>query len=188
MKKKLVIYLNAPITLGFTAVCLLALLLQYLTNGLSTNLLFSTYGSSWLNPLTYIRLIGHVFGHANFEHLISNMLFILLLGPMLEEKYGNKLIYVIVATALVTGVIHNIFEPNVQLLGASGVVFAFILLASITGTNQGIPITLILVAILWIGGEIYDGLTSMDNVSQITHIIGGIVGAGIGLAFKDKSK
>ena len=186
MKKKIVIYLNAPITLGFTAICLIALLLQYLTNGISTNLIFSTYGSSLLDPLTYVRLIGHVFGHANFEHLISNMLFILLLGPMLEEKYGDRLIYVILATALVTGVIHDIFEPDIQLLGASGVVFAFILLASITGNNQGIPITLILVAVLWIGGEIYDGLTSADNVSQITHIIGGIVGAVIGLAFKRK--
>lgn len=187
MKKKLVIYLNAPITLGFCGVCLFALMLQYLTGGASTNLLFSTYGSSFLNPLTYVRLIGHVFGHADFDHLISNMLFILLLGPMLEEKYKERLIYVIVVTALVTGILHNIFQPNVQLLGASGVVFAFILLASITGNSQGIPVTLILVAILWIGGEVYDGLTSPDNVSHITHIVGGIVGALIGLAFKKRN-
>lgn len=187
MKKKLVIYLNAPITLGFTAICLLVLLLQYLTNGLSTNILFSTYGSSFLDPLTYVRLIGHVFGHADFEHLLSNMLFILLLGPMLEEKYGERLIYVIIITAVVTGLLHNIFEPDIQLLGASGVVFSFILLASITGSNQGIPVTLILVAILWIGGEVYDGLVSVDNVSHITHIVGGLVGAGIGLSMKKKN-
>lgn len=187
MKKKIVIYLNAPITLGFSAICLIALLLQFITNGASTNLIFSTYRASLLDPLTYVRLVGHVFGHTNFDHLLSNMLFILLLGPILEEKYKDRLIYVILATALVTGIIHNIFSPGVQLLGASGVVFAFILLASITGNNQGIPVTLIIVAVLWIGGEIYDGITNVDNISQITHIIGGIVGAATGLAFKRRN-
>lgn len=187
MKKKFVVYFNAPITLAFTAICLIALLLQYLTAGASTDLIFSTYGSSLLDPLTYLRLICHVFGHSDFDHLISNLLFILLLGPMLEEKYHDKLIFVILATALVTGIIHNIFSPNIQLLGASGVVFAFILLASITGKTYGIPITLILVAVLWVGGEIYDGIMVADNVSQITHIIGGVVGALTGLAFKDNS-
>lgn len=134
----------------------------------------------------YVRLIGHVFGHAGYDHLISNMLFILLLGPILEEKYHDKLITVILVTAVVTGVIHNIFAPNIQLLGASGVVFAFILLASITGNQNGIPLTLILVAVLWIGGEIVDGLTASDNISQLTHIIGGISGAMMGMLFKGR--
>lgn len=185
-KNKTLVYLNAPITIGFVAICVLALVLQYLTNGNSTYLLFSTYGSSLLNPLTYIRLIGHVFGHANFTHLISNMMYILLLGPILEEKYHDKLIIVILVTALVTGICHNIMAPSTQLLGASGVVFAFILLASITGKEQGIPVTLILVAIMWIGGEVYDGLTAADSISQLTHIIGGITGALVGMYFKNK--
>lgn len=182
--KKLKIYFNAPITLTFVGICLLALVLDTLTLGKSTDLIFSTYKSSLLDPLMYVRLIGHVFGHAGYSHFISNMLYILLLGPMLEEKYHDKLIIVIIATALVTGVCNNIFSPNTQLLGASGVVFAFILLASITGRDDGIPITLILVAILWVGGEVM-GLTNSDGISHITHIIGGIVGAIIGLSFKN---
>ena len=187
MRKRIVIYLNAPITIGFVVVCVIALVLQYLTNGYSTDLLFSTYSSSLLNPFTYIRLIGHVFGHADFAHLLSNIMYILILGPMLEEKYRDKLIYVILTTALVTGIINNIFFPNTQLLGASGVVFAFILLSSITGTNKGIPITAIIVALLWIGGEVYDMVSLHDNISQITHIIGGITGLIIGLQFKNNN-
>lgn len=186
MKKKTKIYLNAPITLGFAGICVLSLLLQLITNGVSTKLLFSTYGSSLLHPLTYVRLLGHIFGHADFNHLVSNMLYILLLGPMLEEKYGSKLIVVIAITGVVTGLIHNIINPNVMLLGASGVVFAFILLSSITGKDKGIPLTLILVALFWIGGEIYTGVTTTDSISQLTHILGGLVGASIGLMFKDR--
>jgi len=182
--KKLKIYFNAPITLLFCLICVIALGLDRITTGDSTSLLFSTYGSSLLNPMTYIRLFFHVFGHANWSHLISNMLYILLLGPILEEKYHDRLIVVIGVTALVTGVLHNILDPNTALLGASGVVFAFILLASITGKSDGIPITLILVAVLWLGNEMVMGVTTSDNISQLTHIIGGLSGAFLGILFK----
>ena len=114
-------------------------------------------------------------------YLIYN---ILLLGPILEEKYHDRLIIVIIVTAVVTGIVHNIVSPDVQLLGASGVVFSFILLASITGNEEGIPFTLIVVALLWIGGEVYDGIMVQDSISQLTHIVGGIVGAIVGLRFK----
>ncbi|MBR2578176.1 MAG: rhomboid family intramembrane serine protease [Erysipelotrichaceae bacterium] len=183
-KRKFRIYFNAPITLGFVGICVAALILQNITAYASTFYIFSTYGSSLLDPLTYVRLIGHVFGHADINHLVSNMMYILLLGPILEEKYKDRLIVVIIITALVTGIVHNIVAPDIQLLGASGVVFAFILLSSITGDEYGIPVTLIIVAIMWIGGEIYDGLMFADSISQLTHILGGLVGAVVGMLFK----
>ena len=182
--KKRKIYLNAPITLGFSLICIIALLLNMVSSGKTKVLFFSTYGSSLLSPMTYIRLLGHIFGHANVDHLVSNLLYILLLGPMLEEKYGKRLIIVILSTAAVTGIVHNLLSPNTMLLGASGVVFAFIILASITGNEEGIPVTLIIVALLWIGSEIYTGITTADSVSQLTHIVGGLTGGIIGLAFK----
>lgn len=184
VKKKIVIYLNAPITIGFVFICLASLILGFITGGVSTDVIFSTYSSSWINPLTYLRLVGHVFGHANFEHFIGNMMYILILGPMLEEKYHDKLIYLILSTAIVTGLVNNIFFPGTQLLGASGVVFAFILLSSVTGSTNGIPITSIIVAILYIGGELYDMFALNDSISQLTHIVGGFTGLLIGLRFK----
>ena len=182
--KKRKIYLNEPITLGFSLICIIALLLNMVSSGKTNVLFFSTYGSSLLSPMTYIRLLGHIFGHANVDHLVSNLLYILLLGPMLEEKYGKRLIIEILSTAAVTGIVHNLLSPNTMLLGASGVVFAFIILASITGNEEGIPVTLIIVALLWIGSEIYTGITTADSVSQLTHIVGGLTGGIIGLAFK----
>ena len=96
------------------------------------------------------------------------------------------MINVILITAVVTGVAHVFISPNSALLGASGVVFAFILLASVTGREKGIPMTLILTAILYIGREIYTGIVSQDSISQLTHIIGGISGAVLGMSFKDR--
>lgn len=89
------------------------------------------------DPLTYMRFVGHIFGHADWEHFIGNITLLLVVGPMLEEKYGSLSIFIVILiTAVVTGVVNFVFFPNVQLLGASGVVFAFILLSSMTSIRR----------------------------------------------------
>lgn len=175
---------NSPVILGFTAICLLSLLLGMLTHGASNNSVFSVYRSSLASPLTYVRFFGHVFGHASWEHFINNIMYILLIGPLLEEKYGKAdMVMIIAVTALVTGLINFIFFPQVQLLGASGVVFAFILLSSFTGFQNGrIPVTFVLVAVIYIGQQVYSGVFASNNISELTHIIGGIVGSAFGFA------
>lgn len=175
---------NSPVILSFTAICLVSLLLSMLTHGASNNLVFSVYRSSLLNPLTYVRFFGHVLGHASWGHFISNIMYILLIGPLLEEKYGKTdMIMIIAVTALVTGLINFIFFPHVQLLGASGVAFAFILLSSFTSFQNGkIPVTFILVAVIYIGQQVYNGVFADNNISELTHIIGGIVGSAFGFA------
>lgn len=181
-KKRIRITFNSPVILSFVGVCLLALILDKITGGISTLKLFSVYRSSFLNPLTYVRLIGHIFGHAGWSHFINNIMMSLILGPMLEEKYGSKdILLVILITAVVTGAFHMIFSPFTRLLGASGVVFAFILLSSLTSFDDGgIPVTFILVAVIYIGEQIYQLIAITSNVSNITHIIGGAVGATFG--------
>lgn len=179
---KIKLSFNSPVILGFTFICLAVLLLDKLTGGWTTNNLFSVYNSSFLNPLTYIRFFGHVLGHAGWDHFIGNIMLLLIVGPLLEEKYGSlNILFVILSTALVTGLVHFFLFPNVHLLGASGVVFAFILLAPFTSLKEKtIPVTVILVAIIYIGEQIYTGITVNDNISHLTHILGGFVGSGLG--------
>lgn len=178
---------NSPVILTFALVSFLTLLLGKLTNGWTTYALFSTYRSSPFNLLTYVRLFGHVLGHSNLEHYTGNMLFILLLGPVLEEKYGSKnLLIMISITALVTSIIHNLFF-SIGLLGASGIVFMMIILASMASAKEGrIPLTLIVAIIVYIGQEVVSGLLSQDNISQFAHIIGGICGGVFGKVFLRK--
>ncbi len=137
-----------------------------------------------MSPLTYFRFIGHIFGHANWSHFISNITIILIIGPLLEEKYGSvDIVVVIFFTALITGILNFIIFPNTMLLGASGVVFAFILLSSFASMSEGkIPLTFILVAVIYIGGQIYNGIFVDDNISNFTHIVGGVVGSIFGYA------
>ena len=178
---------NSPVILSFTFLSFLVLILGYLTAGISTNLLFCVYKSSPLDPLFYIRLFTHVLGHADWQHFLNNFMLILLVGPMLEEKYGTKkLLGMIVFTAFITGLMNIIFF-NTALLGASGIAFMMILLSSFVNIKQGgIPLTLILVAAAYIGNEIISGLISQDNISQLTHIIGGICGCGLGFIMNKK--
>ena len=184
--KKIVIRFNAPVILTFALLSLLALLLGNWTNGAATHQYFSVYRSSLSDPLTYVRFIGHVLGHADYEHYMGNMLLLLLVGPGLEEKYGSgTMVWMILVTALVTGLVHFVFFPGSALLGASGVVFMMIVLSSFTAMRRGeIPVTLLLVVIFYLGGEIMDGLFKKDNISQITHIVGGLCGLIFGFTVR----
>ena len=190
MKNKIKIKFNAPVVLTLVTISFIATVLNYITLGASGRLLFMTYHSSILSPMTWIRAFTHVFGHADWSHLVGNMSYLLLLGPMLEEKYSSKtLAEVVVITAVVTSLINYIFFPNVALCGASGVVFAFILLSSFTSFKDGeIPITFIMVAIFFIGQQILEGITVRDNISNMAHIVGGIIGGVIGYGFNKRER
>lgn len=171
------IYFNSPVILWFVIICTIALALNYLTGGVTNLLFFEVYRSSLLDPLFYVRLIGHMFGHAGFEHYANNMMYILLAGPMVEEKYGSRnLLKLILMTGIITGLVQVIFFPDTALLGASGVVFLLIMLASVVGKGDRIPLTMILMVIVYLGTQILEQFTLDDNVSHITHIIGGVIG------------
>jgi len=176
------IHFNAPTTLSFALLSLLVLGLDSLTNGSSTPLLFAVYRAPFSDPLMYPRLFFHVLGHANMSHYFNNMLIILLVGPMLEEKYGGqRLAFMMTITALVTGVIFLIFSPHAMMLGASGIVFMMILLGSYTNLQRGrVPLTLLLVLVVFLGREIIAGVTIDDNIANLAHIVGGICGAVFG--------
>ena len=189
MKGKFKIVINSQAVICFVALMFAATLLGMITGGASTRLLFSTYHSSLLSPLTYVRFFTHVLGHSGLTHFMGNATYILLLGPMLEEKYGSaSVVKVILITAVVTALINYVFFPSVALCGASGVVFAFIILTSFTGFKEGeIPLTFILIAVIFIGQQIYEGIFMKDDISQLSHIVGGIVGGVIGYKWNKKT-
>ena len=189
MKKKKphkLIQYNAPTTLNFALISFLVLILHYATRGVSTTKLFCVYRSPLTDLLTYPRFFTHVLGHSSFAHYSGNITLMLVLGPTLEERYGSRTILLsIVFTAFISGLLQWLLFPGVALLGASGIVFMMILMASLGGMRSGgIPLTLILVFAIYIGQEVVTALTVSDNISQLTHIIGGICGAVIGVGLR----
>ena len=180
---KLILNYNAPFSLTFAIISLIVLVADQVSDGYANMYVFSVYRFSLSDPLGYLRLITYVLGHADIWHYISNITLLLVLGPALEERYGSlRILIMTVLTALITSLIHIAFFPDLAILGASGIVYMMILLSSIGSfKGDGIPLTLVFVFIVYIGGEIYNAIMVPDNVSQLAHIIGGICGTVIGL-------
>lgn len=189
-RKKWEITFNSPAMLGLVFLCFLVTLAGEITKMDSTRQLFMIYHSSPSDPLTYVRLFSHVLGHAGWPHFIGNASYLLLLGPMLEQRYGWKVIMELtLITGLVTGLIQYFAFPGIALCGASGIVFACIMLSSFTEfCEHEIPVTFILVGIVYLGQQVYDAIVVDNNVSNMAHIVGGLLGAIVGYEINKKGK
>ena len=175
---------NSLVILSYFFICLLTLFLNKITNGRSNKYFFSSYRSSLFNPLTYFRMIGHIFGHSDWNHFMNNFMIILLIGPMIEEKYGSiNLLIMIGITGVITALVNMIISKK-AILGASGIAFMLIILSSLVNIENGkIPITLILICLFYIVNEIYSGILKKDNVSHLSHIIGAVCGGVLGIFY-----
>jgi len=187
--RKFRVTFNSPVVLGFVFLCVAERLVSFATGGISTRMFFMTYHSSLSDPLTYVRFFTHCIGHGSWDHLISNMAYILLLGPLLEEKYGSRtLLEVMVLTALACGIVNYLLFWDRALCGASGICFAFMLLSSVTRLSEGeIPLTFLLVAALFLGQQVVTGVLVSDDVSNLSHVIGGVIGAAAGFVLAGSS-
>lgn len=174
---------NAPATLTFALISAVILFADTILHNTLIPAFFTCPGASSepaFNPsnfLDYFRLLFHIFGHSNWNHFLGNMAFILLLGPVIEERYGSALLVLMMTiTSLVTGVLNVCFSPS-QLLGSSDIAFMMILLTSFTTISKSeIPLSFILILILYIGREIL-GSGKNESISTLAHIAGGICGS-----------
>lgn len=179
---------NSPVILTFAAICAVSLILSYITGGVSNNLLFVCYGhANLLDPLTYVRVFTYIFGHANFAHFAGNMTMLLLVGPIAEERYGSWNMCIMIFVTAVLGGILNMLFFSTGIIGASGIVFLLIILSAFTNMKKGeIPLTLILIAAIYLGQEVYSGITANDNISHFGHLCGGVSGLAFGAMFYKK--
>ncbi len=199
--KKFKVVYNAPFTLTFCLICTVILLLDQtiLSKADIMNNIFSVPGNAKSKipfdikiPFNFARLFLHSMGHSGWNHLLGNFSFILLLGPLLEERYGSLSIAVMASvTAFVTGVLNACFIPA-PLLGSSGIAFMMILLSSFTTIQKNeIPVSFILVFILYIGKELIlgaSGIASENSIATFAHIAGGLCGSMFGFLVAPKTK
>lgn len=168
---------NAPVVLTFALLAVVVCILP-----LDLRLRWFAAHPQILGTESYVGLFSHVLGHKDWTHLMGNFMLILLLGPLLEERYGSRqLLVMILITALVTGLI-NLAISDTMIIGASGIVFMMILLASMANIRRGeVPLTFIAVAVIYLGRELVNAFDS-DDISQLGHLVGGVVGAAFGFA------
>ncbi|MBQ8013246.1 MAG: rhomboid family intramembrane serine protease [Treponema sp.] len=196
MKKKLKVTYNAPVTLTFVIFCVVILLMNVFLLGkhlipaifTAPGRIGTPGGFNYKSALDYFRLFFHIFGHTDWNHLLGNSAFLLLLGPLMEERYGSKMVALMfVVTAFVTGVINVCLIPH-PLLGASGLVFMLIILASITTLDKNvIPLSFIFVVAIYLGRELINA-PKAENISTVAHIAGGLCGSMFGFLVAPKAR
>ncbi len=169
---------NAPVILTYA---LLALAYLVLPVAKTFGLNFSSPAQlAFSNPEFYLRLISHVLAHANGPHLMGNLMIILLVGPLLEEKYRSRKMFEMMLLTAATTALLNAALFSTSLIGGSGLAFMMILLSSFSNFRaMQIPLTFILVAVIFIGSEII-AILKIDQISQFSHLAGGCIGASYG--------
>ena len=139
----------------------------------------------------YDRLLTHGFIHADWMHLLFNMITLWSFGTAVERVFsewitpvGFVLFYLsaIVIAILPTYIRHR-QDANYRSLGASGgvsaVLFAFILFdpwSKLIIFPIPVPIPAFLVAILYVGYSIWMDRRGRDNVNHSAHLWGAAYG------------
>ena len=159
---------NSVVIISYLLLSLLAWILNTITHGKANKYFFSSYRSSLINPLTYLRLFTHSIGHANWDHFVHNFIYILLIGPMIEEKYGSINLIIMYS-----------------ICGASGNVYMLIVLSSFANISEGkIPLTVLLILIFYVISEIKNKVIKKhDNAYHDGHILGALCGILFGIYF-----
>jgi membrane associated rhomboid family serine protease len=138
------------------------------------------------------RLITHGFIHADWQHLLFNMITLFFFGRLVEGAFmpyigalGFVLFYLsAILVAILPTYLRHRHDPNYRSLGASGavsaVLFAFILIQPWSLIFVFfVPIPAILYAVLYIGYSIWMDKHGGDNINHSAHLWG----AGYGVLF-----
>lgn len=151
-------------------------------------------GSTLFKPY---QLFTYMFAHADFGHILFNMLGLVFAGPMLESMWGQKrFLSFYVITGLGAGAIKVIIDYYLRIdtsfmIGASGAVYGLITAFGILFPDMEIKMMFIPIGfkakyLLMVLGSlaIYSVVmpSAGDNVAHIAHL-GGIVVAIILLQF-----
>lgn len=146
---------------------------QILLNNLMTHPLHLFEGN-------YYSLFTSIFLHANFIHLLGNLVGLLIFGRIVEKTFGIKLLLLFISSGVIANLVSNFIWFYLgdlsYSLGASGaiagiIIFAILLEPFIFTTIFLIPLPIFLVG--W--GLIFldlMGVTKPSNVNHFAHLAG----------------
>ncbi len=213
MAKKFKIDNDSPVTVCLALLLLLAFALDsFALNGKLLASILTCPGGKLSSPsfnfssgADYIKLLLHVFGSSSWTPAFVNSLFVLLLGPELEERYGSPVFALMLAvSSLVTGVLNACLSPS-PVFGASCAIFTMIFLTGMTDlAKKRIRISWILVFSFYIVYQLYSVYSGSDvrlsssgngfllfmkkNAVTFISLAGGICGSLFGFLVSPKKR
>ena len=169
------------IAINFIMFCLTGFLFP------SLKYIFSLVPSYILYRHYYWQFLTYMFTHATVSHFIFNMLSLYIFGTAVERRVGSRefLLYYLL-TGVLSGVasyaMFYVANTNTVLLGASGAIYALLMLFSVLYPRSVIyvfgliPVQAPLLIILYFIIELISGLTAHDGVAHMTHLSGLVFG------------
>ena len=140
----------------------------------------------------YDRLLTHGFIHADWQHLIFNMITLFFIGRHVEQVFGSGIMGMLgfvffylsaIVMAILPTYLRHKNDSQYRSLGASGgvsaVLFAFILLApwaKMVIFPIPIPVPAIIYAVLYVAYSIWMDKRGGDNVNHSAHLFGAAYG------------
>lgn len=193
------INLDSPVAIFFAAACIVIFIFDYfiLKGKISQSLTSAPTASAGVlpfevsNPLSYLRIVFYAFGFSSPSSLITSLIFIMLLGPAIEEQYGSVIIGIMMGvSAIFSGVLNACFCTT-SLRGASSIIFMLIFLNSFMSfTKKKIPLSFILVIILFIAKEFIEksGNTANGIIEILICMAGGLCGSLLAFLTSPKAR
>lgn len=137
----------------------------------------------------YDRLLTHGFVHADWMHLLFNMITLYFFGRFVEDKFSGMVgpaMYVVfylsaIVVAILPSYLRNRKNSGYVSLGASGavsaVLFAFVLLDPWSWIIVFvIPVPAVVYAIAYVGYSYWMDKRGGDNINHSAHLSGAIYG------------
>lgn len=169
------------IAINFIMFCLTGFLFP------SLKYIFSLVPSYILYRHYYWQFLTYMFTHATVSHFIFNMLSLYIFGTAVERRVGSRefLLYYLL-TGVLSGVasyaMFYVANTNTVLLGASGAIYALLMLFSVLYPKSVIyvfgliPVQAPMLIILYFIIELISGLSAHDGVAHMTHLSGLVFG------------
>lgn len=155
---------DAPVSQTFVIITVAIFLLDLLVFKLKLNTSYliaptSAAGNlpfSLKEPLSWVRLLFYIFGGTDKALLFTNLLFVILIGPTMEERYGSIIIgLMFFVSAMFTGVL-NVCACKFGISGCSSVVFMLLILnALMFFTKKTVSATSITMILLFVCREFF---------------------------------
>lgn len=142
----------------------------------------------------WYRFLTHTFIHANWEHLIFNMLTFFFFGVFVEQSFniffGNKSMFIYLIEFLAAGIISSVpsyfkhkENPSYSAVGASGAVSAILFTSILLHPLNKIYLMFIPIGIpafvfgiLYLGYSAYMSKRNIDNIGHDAHFWGAVFG------------
>lgn len=132
-------------------------------------------------PRNILGLLGIITApliHADFSHLISNTIPLIILGWIIFYFYPRVSYLLFVFIYLLTGLLVWIFARQVYHIGASGLVYGFVSFLFFSGIfrrdNKSIGLALVITFLY--GGLVWGMIPGWKGISWESHLFGAITG------------